>query len=36
MTAPTQAIFAAIGASLMADEFRIGTAVDANDFILYN
>ena len=31
-----QAIFAAIGASLTADEFRIGSAQDANDFILYD
>ena len=31
-----QAIFAAIGASLTADEFRIGMAQDANDFLLYN
>ena len=31
-----QSIFTAIGASLTADEFRIGAAVDANDFILYN
>ena len=29
-------VFAAIGASLTADEFRIGSAVDANDYILYN
>ncbi len=32
----SQAIFAAIGASLTADEFRIGGAQDASDFILYN
>ena len=31
-----QAIFAGIGASLTADEFRIGSAQDANDRILYN
>ena len=31
-----QAIFAGIGASLTADEFRIGMAQDANDFLLYN
>ncbi len=30
------AIFTAIGASLSASEFRIGAAVDANDFLLYN
>ncbi len=30
------AIFAAIGASLSSTEFRIGAAVDANDFLLYN
>ena len=29
-------VFTAIGASLTADEFRVGAAVDANDFILYN
>ncbi len=29
-------VFGAIGASLSASEFRIGAAVDANDFILYN
>ena len=29
-------IFSAIGASLTADEFRVGAAVDANDYILYN
>ncbi len=29
-------VFSAIGAGLTADEFRIGAAVDANDFILYN
>ena len=29
-------IFTAIGASLTVDEFRVGVAVDANDFILYN
>lgn len=31
-----QTIFSAIGPSLTADEFRIGMAQDANDFILYN
>lgn len=31
-----QSIFAAIGPTLTADEFRIGMAQDANDFILYN
>ena len=30
------AVFGAIGASLTADEFRIGAALDANDYILYN
>ncbi len=29
-------VFSAIGVTLTADEFRVGTAVDANDFILYN
>jgi len=29
-------VFSAIGASLTADEFRIGSALDAKDFILYN
>ncbi len=29
-------VFSAIGVSLTADEFRIGAAVDANDFILYD
>ncbi len=32
----SQAIFTAIGGSLTADEFRIGMAQDANDFLLYN
>jgi Ca2+-binding RTX toxin-like protein len=31
-----QAIFAAIGPSLTADEFRIGMAADGNDYLLYN
>ncbi len=31
-----QAIFAAIGPSLTADEFRIGMAQDSNDYLLYN
>jgi Ca2+-binding RTX toxin-like protein len=31
-----QAIFAAIGPTLTADEFRIGMAADGNDFLLYN
>ncbi len=29
-------VFSAIGATLTIDEFRIGAAVDANDFILYD
>ena len=31
-----QSLFSAVGASLTADEFRIGMAQDANDFLLYN
>jgi Ca2+-binding RTX toxin-like protein len=29
-------VFSAIGVTLTADEFRVGAAIDANDFILYN